>query len=123
MTPLAPDQEGWEGPREGGRRRRLLLLVGGFALALLLVSLSGDGSLIRIYRLTRQRASLLQDIERLRAENARLRREVGALQQDETRLEEIARRKLGLVRPGEVVYRFAPPPGAPAEEGDSPAAW
>lgn len=119
----SPDQERWEEPREGGRRRRLLLLLGGFALALLLVSLSGDGSLIRIYRLTRQRGSLLHDIERLRAENARLHREVAALQQDEARLEEIARRKLGLVRPGEVIYRFAAPPGSPAEEGDSPAAW
>ena len=121
--PRSPEQEGWEGPREGGRHRRLLLLLGGFALALLLVSLSGDGSLIRIYRLSRQRAGLLQDIERLRAENARLRLEVGALQQDETRLEEIARRKLGLVRPGEVIYRFAPPPGSSAEEGDVPATW
>ncbi|MGH7375833.1 MAG: FtsB family cell division protein [Candidatus Methylomirabilales bacterium] len=115
-----PERDAWEGPHGGGRRRRLLLLAGGLILGLLLVSLSGDGSLIRIYGLSRQRADLLQDIERLKEENARLRREVEAFRQDETRLEEIARRKLGLVRPGEVVYRFVVPPGSPAGAADPP---
>jgi cell division protein FtsB len=107
-----------EGPRGGGGRRRLFLLVCTLLLGLLLISLSGDGSLIRLYRLSRQRAVLLEEIERLQAENVRLRREVGALRQDETRIEEIARVRLGLVRPREVVYRFAPPatpPGGPAD--------
>jgi len=115
-----PERDAWEGPDGGGRRRRLLLLAGGLLLGLLLVSLSGDGSLIRIYGLSRQRADLLQNIERLKEENARLRREVEAFRQDEMRLEEIARRKLGLVRPGEVVYRFAAPAESPAAAADSP---
>ena len=114
------DREAWGNPGGGGRRRWRLLLVGGLLLGLLLASLSGDASLIRLYRLSRQRADLAQDIERLQPENARLRREVEAFQQDETRLEEIARRKLGLVRPGEVVYRFAAPAESPAAAGDSP---
>ncbi|MCI0370192.1 MAG: septum formation initiator family protein [candidate division NC10 bacterium] len=114
------DGEAGGNPGGGGRRRWRLLLVGGLLLGLLLASLSGDGSLIRLYRLSRQRADLVQDIERLQAENARLRREVEAFQQDETRLEEIARRKLGLVRPGEVVYRFAAPAESPAAAADSP---
>jgi len=112
--------EAWAGPEGGGRRRRRLLLVGGLVLGLLLVSLSGDGSLIRLYRLTGQRADLLRDIEGLRAENARLRRELEALQQDERRVEEIARAKLGLVRRGEVVYRFAAPAQSPTGAADSP---
>lgn len=115
-----PEREAGGGPDGGGRRRRLLVLGGGLILGLLLISLSGDASLIRIYRLSRQRADLLQDIERLKEENARLRREVETFQRDETGLEEIARRKLGLVRPGEVVYRFAVPPGSPAGAAEAP---
>jgi len=109
-----------EGPRGGGGRRRLFLLVGTLLLGLLLISLSGDGSLVRLYRLSRQRAVLLEEIERLQAENARLRLEVGALRQDETRIEEIARVRLGLVRPREVVYRFAPPATSPGGPADGP---
>jgi cell division protein FtsB len=109
-----------EGSRRGGRRRRVLLLAGGLLLGLLLVSLSGDGTLIRLYRSTRQQSALRQEIERLKDENARLRREVEALQHDETRLEEIARLKLGLVRPGEVVYRFLGPDRSEPGWGESP---
>src|SRR3972149_1649631 len=109
----------WQGGSSPGSLWVLPPAVGP-SLGPLLVSLSGDGSLIRIYGLSRQRADLLQDIERLKEENARLRREVEAFRQDETRLEEIARRKLGLVRPGEVVYRFVIPPGSPAGAADPP---
>jgi cell division protein FtsB len=113
-------REGREGFWGGGGRRRLFLLVGALLLGLLLVSLSGEGSLIRLYRLSRQRSVLLEEIERLQAENARLRREVGALRQEETRIEEIARLRLGLVRPREVIYRFAPPATAPDGPADDP---
>ncbi|MBI2080345.1 MAG: septum formation initiator family protein [candidate division NC10 bacterium] len=114
------EEEAEAGSRWGGRRRRILLLAGGVLLGLLLVSLSGDGSLIRLYRSTRQQSALRQEIERLKDENARLRREVEALQHDETRLEEIARLKLGLVRPGEVVYRFLGPARSDAGRGGGP---
>ena len=110
-----------EGLRGGVGRRRLFLLVGALLLGLLLVSLSGEGSLIRLYRLSRQRSVLLEEIERLQAENARLRREVGALRLDETRIEEIARVRLGLVRSREVVYRFTPPATSPDGPADGPA--
>lgn len=103
-----------------GRRRRIFFLAGGLLLGGLLVSLTGDGSLLRLYRLTRQQSALRQEIARLKDENARLRGEVEALQHDETRLEEIARLKLGLVRPGEVVYRFIGPPGSAAGGAESP---
>ncbi len=124
-------QEVREGLWGGGGRRRLVLLVGALLLGLLLVSLSGEGSLIRLYHLSRQRFVLLEEIERLQAENARLRREVGALREDETRIEEIARLRLGLVRPREVIYRFtpaAPSPGGPGDgqpgrRGGSEGSW
>ena len=114
------EEEAGDDSRGGGRRRRILLLAGGLLLGLVLISLSGEGSLIRLYRMTRQQSALGHEITRLKDENARLRREVEALQRDETRLEEIARLKLGLVRPGEVVYRFVAPPGSGGGRAESP---
>jgi cell division protein FtsB len=53
------------------------------------------------------------DLERVRAEiaakridNAELRRDIEALRRDPGAIEDIARRDLGLVRPGEVILRF-----------------
>lgn len=43
-------------------------------------------------------------IARQRAENARLRDVVRRLREDPTAIEEIARRELGLIKPGERVF-------------------
>jgi len=43
-------------------------------------------------------------IARQRAENARLRDEVRRLREDPATIEEIARRELGLIKPGERVF-------------------
>jgi len=59
-------------------------------------------------RLGEQAVAVLQ-------ENATLRDEIARLRDDDRYLERLARRELGLVGPGEVVYRFRRPPkqGAP----------
>ena len=51
-------------------------------------------------------------ISRLRAENARLREEARRLREEPAAIEEVARRELGLIRPGEKVFiiRDIPPP-------------
>lgn len=43
---------------------------------------------------------------RLRAENQRLRRQIEALEGDESAIEDIAREELGMVRPSEVIIRI-----------------
>lgn len=76
-----------------------------FAL-LFLLSLVGDRSLLELYRKVRVKADLEQHIEALKQENTLLRQEVEAMRRFPSRAEEIARRDLGLVRPGEIVYQF-----------------
>lgn len=88
------------------RPRRGLILVLCFFGLLLFLSLVGDRSLLKLYRMVRVKADLAQQIETLQRENARLREEVEAMQRFPSRAEEIARRDLGLVRPGEIVYQF-----------------
>jgi len=49
-----------------------------------------------------------QKIQHLTQENARLKEERRRLEDDPVYLEKIAREKMGLIRPGEVVYRITP---------------
>ena len=52
----------------------------------------------------RQYDELSDAIARQRSENARLREEVRHLTEDPSAIEEVARRELGLIRPGERVF-------------------
>lgn len=63
----------------------------------------------------RQHDELAAAIARQRAENARLREEARRLKDDPATIEEIARRDLGLIRPGEKVFivKDLPPPPTP----------
>jgi cell division protein FtsB len=58
--------------------------------------------------------ALAADLERIRHENARLRQEVSRLRDDPQTIEEIARRDLHFMRPGEKLFllRTAEPPDA-----------
>jgi cell division protein FtsB len=67
-------------------------------------ALVGDQGLLAMMRARRQYDQLAGDIARQRAENARLREEARRLKEDPTAIEEVARRDLGLIRPGEKVF-------------------
>ena len=45
-----------------------------------------------------------QSLDHLRAENAALRSQARRLREDPTAIEEVARRDLGLIAPGEIVF-------------------
>jgi cell division protein FtsB len=67
-------------------------------------ALVGDQGLFAMLRARRQAEELARTIARQRAENARLREEVRRLNDDPAAIEEVARRDLGLIRPGEKVF-------------------
>jgi len=104
-----------------GRRRpsvlRHLRLAILFLLALVVASVMGNRSLLRLYQMHRDRVTLEREIDQLTAANATLAEEVRTLRTDPARVEAIAREELGLVKPGEIVYEFrAPsPPAAPPD--------
>lgn len=60
-------------------------------------------------RLRAERAAVADATFALLRGNARLREEIERLRRDERYLEQLARRQLGLVRPGELVFRFRDP--------------
>jgi cell division protein FtsB len=96
--------------RAGGVVRVLLLLV---AAVIVVDALVGEQGLLAMRRARRQSEELATTIARQRAENARLREEVRRLTEDPAAIEEVARRELGLIRPGEKVFIIKDLPPAP----------
>lgn len=81
---------------------RILIL---FVLALVVVdALVGDRGVLALLRARRQYDTLATTIARQRDENARLRELAQRLTEDPTAIEEVARRELGLIKPGERVF-------------------
>lgn len=79
----------------------LLLLV---AVVIVADSLVGDRGLLAMRQAQKEYDDLAATIAKTKAENARLRDEARRLREDPKAIEEIARRELGLIRPGEKVF-------------------
>jgi cell division protein FtsB len=79
----------------------LLLFI---ACLIVVDGLVGERGLLATLRARQEYGAMSAAITRLRAENARLRDVVRRLREDPTAIEEIARRELGLIRPGERVF-------------------
>ena len=75
----------------------------------------GDGGLLELAKLSSERRAIGEDVFDLMRGNDELRRKIRVLRDSPRSLERLARRDLGLVRPGEIVYRF------PASASEAPA--
>lgn len=76
-----------------------------FVAAVIVVDgLVGDRGLLAMLRARHEYDQLAGSIARQRAENARLREQARRLREDPSAIEEIARRELGLIKPGERVF-------------------
>ena len=92
------------GPGEG--RKFLIAAAALFSVYLLVSFVLGEMGLVKYYRMKAQYNSLTDDIAALKQDNAKLSREVHLLKTDPACIERIARDKLGLARPGEIVYYY-----------------
>jgi cell division protein FtsB len=87
-----------------------------FLAALLAVdAVFGDKGLFALRRAKRQHEEVASGLMQARRENARLREEVQRLYEPSA-VEEIARRELGLIKPGEILFivKVAPHRSAPS---------
>ena len=85
-------------PKRPGRKRRLVHVLLLFVASVIVVDgLVGDRGLLAMLRARQEYDAMSATITQLRAENARLR-------EDPSAIEEIARRELGLIKPGERVF-------------------
>ena len=89
-----------------GYNKRVLVAVLMLVSVMIFFTFFGEKGLLQVYRLRRE----LKEIERvnmeLRQENERMRAEIGNLRTNKKYIEELARRELGLVKKGEIVYQF-----------------
>ncbi len=89
-----------------GYNRRILIPILLLLSVMIFFTFFGDKGLLKVYRLRRE----LREIERanmeLRRENRKLRDEISNLRTNKKYIEELARRELGLVRKGEIIYQF-----------------
>jgi cell division protein FtsB len=87
------------------RNRRIVHWVLMLVASIIVVNgLVGDRGLLAMLRARHEGDVLAASIARQRAENARLREEARRLRSDPNTIEEVARRELGLIRPGEKVF-------------------
>lgn len=66
--------------------------------------LFGQRGLVETMRARREHQAVAASIAVLKQQNARLRAEARRLREDPEAIEEIARRELGLIRPGELLF-------------------
>ena len=97
-------------------RRLLPWLLAGAVLLLLYQALSGPRGLFKIADLRNRQDEILREIDCLETRKQELVAEKKRLLSDTNYLEKLARKELGMARPGEKVYRFVG--GEPSEPSD-----
>jgi cell division protein FtsB len=95
----------------GNLPRFFLLFLLLFGVGMILISLVGDQGLIAYYGLRREAGSLRADVQALQARRTELAQEVRALRSDPDYIALLARKRLGLVKPGETVLQLPPRQG------------
>jgi cell division protein FtsB len=108
MDPREPPAASRKTPK--GRRAfsrphgALFLLFLLLALVLVLDSLIGDRGVFAVMQARREHADAESALKSALSQNARLRAEIDRLKADSAAIEELARRHLGLVKPGETLF-------------------
>jgi len=125
--PESADQTSSLPRRRRGRIARVLVLVVGCVL--IVDALVGDRGLLTMLKARDEYRALDQALARARTENARLRDEARRLREDPDTIEALARREIGLIRPGEKLFIVKditpnptpnPEPRTPNPEIDTP---
>jgi cell division protein FtsB len=100
-------------PRVPPAQRFVTILLIVATSALVLNVLVGTRGLPAVLQAREDHRTVSSELQRIRQENAALRREVIRLRSDPAAIEELARRELGFISPGEKVFiiRDAQPAG------------
>ena len=88
------------------RKRRFLILIIISLLILGSLTFFGEKGIFNLLRLRKEVVRIKEKNLRLEEENQKLKEEVKRLQSDKRYIEEIARKELGMVKEGEIIYQF-----------------
>jgi cell division protein FtsB len=92
-----------ENPFPSFKKKIVIGGIGFIFFVLIITSFFGKRGLIEIYRTKRRQQSLYQKVEQLEAKKAKLERDIEELKKNPKAYEATARKKLGLVKEGEIV--------------------
>ena len=90
------------------KKRRILILIVISLLILGSLTFFGEKGIFNLLRLRKEVVRIKEKNSQLEGENQRLKEEIKRLQSDRRYIEEIARKELGMVKEGEIIYRFDP---------------
>jgi cell division protein FtsB len=104
-------------PRRLGRRTMQYLLV--FIGCVIVVdTLVGDKGVLQMLKKRQDARALEQKLATARADNAQMLAQIKRLESDPAAIEELARKKLHLIKPGEKLFIIRDAPPADARPGD-----
>jgi cell division protein FtsB len=90
-------------------KKRILILVLFLFLIFGFFTFFGDKGIVHLLRLQKEWGRIKEANVKIEQENQKLREEVKRLQYEKRYIEEIARKELGMVKEGEVIYQFESP--------------
>jgi cell division protein FtsB len=88
------------------RKKRFLLLIFVLVLILGFFTFFGDNGILHLLRLQKELNRMKERNTQIEEENRKLKEEVRRLQDEKRYIEEIARKELGMVKEGEIIYQF-----------------
>jgi len=86
--------------------KKYLVIILFFLFFILFFTAFGQQGIIHICRLVKERNQIVAFNEKVKEENRNLRETIYSLKKDRGYIEGIARKKFGLVKEGEIIYRF-----------------
>ena len=91
------------------RKKRIFLFILFLFLILGLLTFFGDKGILHLFRLQKEVTRIKEMSIKTEEENRKLKEEVRWLQHEKRYIEEIARKELGMVKEGEIIYQFDSP--------------
>jgi cell division protein FtsB len=88
------------------KKKGLLLFFLVSFLILGYLTFFGEKGILHLHRLQKELVRIREANRKMDEENQKLKEEVRRLQQDKRYIEEIARKELGMVKEGEILYLF-----------------
>jgi cell division protein FtsB len=90
-------------------KKRIVILVLFLFFIFGFFTFFGDKGIVHLLRLQKELVRVKDANVKMEEENRKLREEVKRLQYEKRYIEEIARKELGMVKEGEVIYQFESP--------------
>jgi cell division protein FtsB len=87
-------------------KKGFILLIIPIFLLFFFLTFWGDKGIFHLIRLKNELSRIKENNLKIEAENQRLREEVRRLKYEKRYIEEIARKELGMIKDGEIIYQF-----------------